>query len=853
MKTELKPATLLLSSLLLALCLWLLAMLLLQQSSQKTMRSRQLEQASQRIAQLNQQLLQLMQNGQTATELLLSSDGNHAADSSFARYAPYVLSANPAFDFLAVVARVDQHQREAVELSQGLLLRQFDGNRLVPASVRPIYFPVAEQYPDDSQALPLHLDLGVQPEVHKALQRAFADGLPTLVQLHAGSRQRLALFFSSKTRSQPMLLGIGINPAQLLSNSSQGEAREQLRLRILIQDRQQPLLADSHPELASVQLPLLRASRIIGGQQLRFEIMPVDSGGGDNSSHLLAGTLLLAAIALLALAGRQLSRQNRQTLHYQSGMIGRLQDSNLSLKTQLERQRERVQPLQETGERYSALLAQQSDGVLLLSNSGHVLLVNPAAARLIGQQQDALLQLPAGALISELHHPPRSSFAEHVAPLLGHPFEALLICDQSFMLQVEMSISQIQPDHAAAFYLVVCRNIAARKEREAALLRLTDTLAEQVETRSRQLSALLDASPMAMAYIVDRHFKQVNKALLSLFQRREDEILEGSTRILYDSDEQFLRTGRSVYPALNSGEVTQDDILLVRGGGDTIWVRMFGRAVKPGQPALGSVWLYQDISAQRTTEEALRRARDLAEDTSRAKTEFLANMSHELRTPLHAILGFAEIGQQQDDPAALPKLQRYFERIHHSGSRLLSLLNELLDLSKMEVGRMEYAMQRHDLQQVIRECVEEVRGQAEQHAVSLLFVPLPDELQLELDAFRIGQVVRNLLSNAVKFSPPGGRVSVTVDPGLSPESPVCVEIHDQGPGVPEQERDQIFGMFIQGSLTKTGAGGSGLGLAISREIVLAHHGSISVRNAEGGGAIFQFTLPRRQHGPHKEK
>ena len=852
MKTELKPATLLLTSLLLALVLWLLAMLLLQQSGQKATRSRQLEQASQHIAQINQQLLQLMQNGQTATELLLSNDGTAGSDGSFSRYAPYVLSANPAFDFLAVVARVDQHQRETVELNQGLLLRQFDGNRLVPATIRPMYFPVAEQYPDDSQALPLHLDLGMQPEVHKALQRAFADGLPALVQLQTGSRQRLVLFFSSKTRPQATLLGIGINPAQLLQGNSQGDASEQLRMRILIQ-HQQTLLIDSHPELPSVQLPLLRANRTIGGQQLRFEIMPVNGSSGDASGQLLAGTLLLAAIALLTLAARQLSRQNSQTLHYQAGMIGRLQESSLSLKTQLERQRERVKPLQDAEEQYSAVLAQQSDGVLLLNSSGHVRLVNPAAARLIGQQQDALLQLPAGALVSELHHPPRSSFAEHVAPLLGHPFEALLICDQSFMLQVELSISLIQPEHGAAFYLVVCRNIAARKEREAALLRLTDTLAEQVETRSRQLAALLDASPMAMAYIVDRHFKQVNKAFLSLFQRREDEILEGSTRILYDSDEHFLRTGRSVYPALNGGEVSQEDLLLVRGGGDTIWVRMFGRAVKPGQPALGSVWLYQDISAQRTTEEALRRARDLAEDTSRAKTEFLANMSHELRTPLHAILGFAEIGQQQDDPAALPKLQRYFERIHHSGSRLLALLNELLDLSKMEVGRMEYAMQRHELQQVIRECVEEIRGQAEQQAVSLLFLPLPDEVVVEMDAFRIGQVVRNLLSNAIKFSPHGSRVSIAVDPGQSPEVPVSVAIHDQGPGVPEQEREQIFGMFIQCSLTKTGAGGTGLGLAISREIVLAHHGSISVHNAEGGGAIFQFTLPRRQHGPHKEK
>ncbi|SCK17261.1 ATP-binding protein [Vogesella sp. LIG4] len=853
MKTEFKPATLLISSLVLAGSLWLLAMLLLQQAEQNASRSRQLGQATQRITLLTQQLQQLLQNGQTATELLLSGDNDASGSGSFTRYAPYVLSANPAFDFLTVVQRVDQRQREAVELNQGLLLRQFEGNRLMPASVRPAYFPVAQQYPDDSEALPLHLDLGAQSDVGHALQHAIADGLPALVQLRTGSSQRLALFFSPKTRPLPLLLGIGLNPAQLLTTSSQGAASEQLRLRILIQDRQHPLLADSHPNLPPESLPLLRASRIIGGQQLTFEVMPV--GDDDSTGHglLLAGVLLLAAIVLMGSAGSRLSRQNRQKLQYQSGMINRLQDSNVTLKTQQERQRERIKPLQDTEERHRALLAQQSDGLILLNDHGQVILVNPAAARLIGQQQDALLQLPAGALISELHHPPHSSFAEHVAPLIGHPFEALLICDQSFMLQVEMSISLIMPDHTAPFYLVMCRNIAARKEREAALLRLTDTLAEQVETRSRQLSALLDASPMAMAYIVDRHFKQVNKAFLTLFQRREDEIIEHSTRILYDSDEQFLRTGRIAYPALNNGEISQDDMLLARGGGDNIWVRMFGRAVKPGQPALGSVWLYQDISAQRTTEEALRRARDLAEETSRAKTEFLANMSHELRTPLHAILGFAEMGQQQEDPAALSRLHRYFERIHHSGSRLLSLLNELLDLSKMEVGRMEYAMQRSDLQHVIRECLDELRGQAEQQGISLLFVPLPNEVLVDMDAFRIGQVVRNLLSNAIKFSPQGARVSVDIVPGSSPEAPLRVDVRDYGPGVPEHEREQIFDKFIQSSLTKTGAGGTGLGLAICREIVHAHGGAIAVHNAEGGGAIFSFTLPRRQYGLNKEK
>ncbi|WP_174875711.1 sensor histidine kinase [Vogesella oryzae] len=852
MKARIKPHALLLASLLLALGLWLLAVLIQQRAEEDTQRSRQLAHATQHLAQLNLQLQQLLQSGQAATELLLSAENSKNSNGSFSRYAPYVLSTNPAFDFLAVIQRVAQPERDSIELDQGLLLRQFDGNHLVTAGKRPVYFPVAQQYPDDSQALPLHLDLGAEPEVLATLQRAVADGQPGLAQLHTGGSRRLVLFFTAKAQPQPLLLAVGLNPEQLLNPSGEDEASQQLRLRILTRDAQQPLLADSHPSLPLPALPLLTASRSIGGQQLTFELMPVGVPDSGNHGEMVASTLILMAIVLLAATARQLATQNRQTLQYQSGMIARLQDSNLGLKTQLDRQLQRIKPLQEVEDSYRSLLAQQSDGVILLDSNGQVQQVNPEAARLIGQPAEALLKLPAGALISELHHPLHSSFAEHVTPLLGHPFEALLICDQSFMLQVELSLSLIRPSSAAPFYLVVCRNIAARKEREAALLRLTDSLAEQVETQSRQLSALLDASPMAMAYIVDRHFKQVNKAFLTMFQHREADITEQSTRLLYDSDEHYQRTGRSIYPALNTGAVSQDDVCLVRGDGSTLWVRMFGRAVKPGQPALGSVWLYQDISAQRNTEEALRRARDMAEETSRAKTDFLANMSHELRTPLHAILGFAEIGQQQEAAAANPKLQRYFERIHNSGSRLLALLNELLDLSKMEVGRMEYQMQPADLQQVVRDCLEELKGLAEQQGISLLFVPHPYPLQVEMDPLRIAQVVRNLLSNAIKFSPHGARVSLDILGPHEAEGPLRVEVRDFGPGVPEDERERIFDKFIQSSLTKTGAGGTGLGLSICREIVHAHGGEISVQNAVGGGAIFSFSLPRRQPAPHME-
>jgi signal transduction histidine kinase len=185
-------------------------------------------------------------------------------------------------------------------------------------------------------------------------------------------------------------------------------------------------------------------------------------------------------------------------------------------------------------------------------------------------------------------------------------------------------------------------------------------------------------------------------------------------------------------------------------------------------------------------------------------------MSHELRTPMHAILGFAEMGQNRVERVAADKLRHYFERIHSSGTRLLTLLNDLLDLSKMEVGKMIYTMAPCDVGQVAREAVDELRGMAQRHDVYLqLVVHGNAPLYAEIDAFRIGQLLRNLLSNAIKFTPAGAPVQI--DLAIDTAANLCLSVRDFGPGVPAAEQEQIFNTFIQSSLTKTGAGGTGLG------------------------------------------
>ena len=241
-------------------------------------------------------------------------------------------------------------------------------------------------------------------------------------------------------------------------------------------------------------------------------------------------------------------------------------------------------------------------------------------------------------------------------------------------------------------------------------------------------------------------------------------------------------------------------------------------------------------------------AKELAESANRSKTEFLANMSHELRTPMHGILSYSNFGIKKLETVPLEKLGKYFKNINTSGKRLLNLLNDLLDLSKLEAGQMDFSMSENDMASVIESCINEQEVRIEECGLVLNNIPAECKTVFSFDATRIGQVITNLLSNAIKFTPAGKAITITVtedmlmkDTGIFPALRVTVK--DQGIGIPEDELESIFDKFVQSSKTKTGAGGTGLGLSICREIIQRHNGSIDATSTPGDGASFSFIIP----------
>jgi len=238
---------------------------------------------------------------------------------------------------------------------------------------------------------------------------------------------------------------------------------------------------------------------------------------------------------------------------------------------------------------------------------------------------------------------------------------------------------------------------------------------------------------------------------------------------------------------------------------------------------------------------------------SAAKSEFLANMSHELRTPMHAVLSFSQLGSERAEIDGQAKLGQYFQRIEQSATRLLDLINELLDLTKLESGRSDLALAPTDLAQLLHQASAQLESLLLAHKLQIEIVTLVPDSAISADATRLTQVIFNLLSNAIKFSPEQSTIRIELDSAELPfgrraadngmQPAMAIRFIDSGVGIPAGELDSIFEKFEQSSATRTGAGGTGLGLAITRAIVLQHRGTIVANNNIGGGACFTVTLP----------
>jgi len=231
------------------------------------------------------------------------------------------------------------------------------------------------------------------------------------------------------------------------------------------------------------------------------------------------------------------------------------------------------------------------------------------------------------------------------------------------------------------------------------------------------------------------------------------------------------------------------------------------------------------------------------EVASQHKSDFLANMSHELRTPLNAIIGFSQVLRQGMFGPINAKQEEYLDDILSSGHHLLSLINDVLDLSKVEAGQVELQVVSLSLRETLERGVVMVREPASQRGIAFSLELAPDVDQVDGDERRLHQVVYNLLSNAVKFTPEGGTIDVA---SARVDGEVRVSVTDTGPGIAAEDRERIFEEFHQTDVGVQQREGTGLGLALSKRLIELHGGRIWVESEPGRGSRFVFALPIKE-------
>jgi two-component system cell cycle sensor histidine kinase PleC len=273
------------------------------------------------------------------------------------------------------------------------------------------------------------------------------------------------------------------------------------------------------------------------------------------------------------------------------------------------------------------------------------------------------------------------------------------------------------------------------------------------------------------------------------------------------------------------------------------WVRIIERRTRDGS----IVSIRSDITQIQRDQETLRLAKEEVEAANRAKSSFLATMSHELRTPLNAIIGFSEMMQARAfGPLGSPRYEEYAGAINVSGRHLLSLIGDILDMSRIEAGRYELRPEPLDIAALVEECLLMLKGRAGAEGVALSTTLETGRSRLRADRLAVKQVLLNLLSNSVKFTPRGGGVCCTSR--LDAEGGVVLAVIDTGVGIAAKRLPQIFEPFSSAgdnALVKPGTSGTGLGLSICRRLAELHGARIELASVAGSGTTATLRFPAR--------
>jgi PAS domain S-box-containing protein len=516
-----------------------------------------------------------------------------------------------------------------------------------------------------------------------------------------------------------------------------------------------------------------------------------------------------------------------------------LQELNQSLERQVA---ERTAALKEREVRYRGLMEGASDAILVADMEGHILEVNRRTEELFGYSRDQLTQMHQ----SQLHPPEQRAelidlFQESIDRSHFHALNLPILRADGRQIPVDITATTITLG-ATRVVQGIFRDVSDRQRVEAENQRLRD-----------RLGFLLDSSP-AVIYSIE--FTGRYKPTF---------ISQNLVNILGYESEAFIANftdWREYFHPDESDSVWADISAIVERGsyaleyrfrhrdGHYLWVQDEAQVVYDtgGQPQEVIGYL-ADITDRKCAEERLRQTNAELLRATRLKDEFLANMSHELRTPLNAILGMTEGLQEQVFGAINDRQLKALTTIETSASHLLALINDILDVAKIESGQITLHLTPTAIAPLCQSSLTFVQQQAYKKRIQLLNCILPNLPDLVIDERRVRQILINLLTNAVKFTPEGGRVSLMVTPefrqvGDETQAMLRFAIRDTGIGIAPDDRQKLFQPFIQiDSALNRQYQGTGLGLTLVKQITELHGGQVGLTSEVGVGSCFTVDLP----------